>query len=51
MSTEEYFAIINPTDKDFRAWTKSFFARADKAIECAENIFRKSQKRININIV
>lgn len=28
MTTEEYFAIPFPTDEDFRAWTRDFFAWA-----------------------
>jgi len=42
MLAEEYFAIANPTNKDFRAWTKSFFARADKATKCAEKYLSKT---------
>lgn len=36
MTAEEYFAMPIPTDKDFKAWTKSFFARVDKAINDAD---------------
>lgn len=36
MTAEEYFAIALPTDNDFKEWTKSFFARVDKAIRSAE---------------
>lgn len=31
MSAEEYFSIALPTDADFKAWTRSLFARADRA--------------------
>ena len=31
MTASEYFSIVLPTDKDFKAWTKSLFARADRA--------------------
>lgn len=31
MTASEYFSIALPTDKDFMAWTKSLFARADRA--------------------
>ena len=31
MTAGEYFSIALPTDKDFKAWTKSLFARADRA--------------------
>jgi hypothetical protein len=29
MSADDYFAIALPTDADFKAWTRSMFARAD----------------------
>lgn len=44
MSAEEYFAIANPTNKDFKAWTKSFLARADKAINRSEKYLSKTTK-------
>lgn len=31
MTASEYFSIALPTDEDFKAWTKSLFARADRA--------------------
>lgn len=30
MMADEYFQILCPTDADFRAWTKTLFARADR---------------------
>lgn len=36
MTAEEYFAIALPTDEDFKKWTKSFFARVDRAIKATE---------------
>lgn len=38
MTAEEYFAIALPTDADFKAWTKSLFARA-------ERLMRRAAKR------
>ena len=29
MTADEYFAILCPSDADFRTWTQSMFARAD----------------------
>ena len=29
MSADDYFMIALPTDADFKAWTRSMFARAD----------------------
>ena len=29
MNADDYFAIALPTAEDFRAWTRSLFARAD----------------------
>lgn len=46
MTAEEYFAIANPTGKDFKSWTRSFFARADKAIKNAEKYLSKTTKRV-----
>lgn len=31
MNAEQYFAIALPTDEDFATWTKSLFARAERA--------------------
>ena len=31
MTASQYFSKTIPTDKDFKAWTKSLFARADRA--------------------
>lgn len=31
MTASEYFSIALPTYEDFKAWTKSLFARADRA--------------------
>lgn len=45
MSAEEYSAIINPTDKDFKLWTKSFFARADNIINGAEKYLSEITKK------
>ena len=36
MTAGEYFAIALPTPEDFKKWTKSFLARADKAIKNAK---------------
>ena len=30
MTADEYFQILCPTDADFRAWTKTLLARADR---------------------
>ena len=30
MTADEYFQIALPTDADFRAWTKTLLARADR---------------------
>ena len=46
MTAEEYFAIAIPTNEDFNAWTKSFFKRADKAINTAEKYLSKTTKRV-----
>ena len=45
MTAGEYFAIANPTDKDFRAWTKSFLARADKSIKAANKYLSETTKK------
>ena len=42
MTAEEYFAISIPTNKDFKAWTKSFFAMVDNAIRNAEKYLSKT---------
>lgn len=44
MTAEEYFAIVFPTQKDFDKWTKSFLARADKAIKRSEKYLSKTTK-------
>lgn len=44
MTEEEYFAIALPTPENFNEWTKSFFARADKAIKGAEKYLSKTTK-------
>ena len=44
MTAEEYFAIPSPTPKDFKKWTKSFFARADGAIRNAEKYLSETTK-------
>lgn len=44
MSAEEYFTIASPTNKDFKAWTKSFFARVDMAIKRSEKYLSKTTK-------
>lgn len=44
MSAEEYFAKSIPTNKDFKAWTKSFFARVDNAIKNAERHLSETTK-------
>lgn len=44
MTAEEYFAISNPTNKDFKAWTKSFFTRVDRAIKRSEKYLSKTTK-------
>lgn len=36
MTADEYFSIALSRPEDFEEWTKSFFARADKAINTAE---------------
>lgn len=41
MTTEEYFAIALPTPEDFEKWTRSFFARVDKAIKVADKYLLK----------
>ena len=46
MSAEEYFAKSIPTNKDFKAWTRSFLARAYKAIKNAEKYLSKTTKRV-----
>lgn len=48
MTTEEYFAISLPTQKDFKEWTRSLLARVDKAIRNAEKYLSKPQRRIGI---
>ena len=45
MTAGEYFAIVLPTQKDFKKWTKSFLARADKAIKAAEKYLSETTKR------
>ena len=45
MTAGEYFAITIPTNKDFKKWTKSFLARADKAIKAAERYFSETTKK------
>ena len=44
MTAGEYFAIALPTQKDFKKWTKSFLARADKAIKAAEKYLSETTK-------
>ena len=44
MNAEEYFTISIPTNKDFEKWTKSFLARADKAIKAAEKYLFETTK-------
>ena len=44
MTAGEYFAIANPTNKDFKAWTKSFFARIDRAIKRSEKYLSETTK-------
>ena len=44
MTAGEYFAIVLPTQKDFDEWTKSFLARADKAIKYAEKYLSVTTK-------
>lgn len=44
MTAEEYFAKSIPTNKDFKAWTKSFFARIDRAIKRSEKYLSKITK-------
>ena len=45
MTAEEYFAIALPTPEDFKEWTKSFLARADKAIKNAEKYLSETPKK------
>lgn len=44
MTAEGYFAIALPTPEDFKKWTKSFLAMADKAIKNAERHLSKTTK-------
>ena len=44
MTADEYFSIALPTPEDFEEWTKSFFARADKAIKRSEKYLSKTTK-------
>lgn len=44
MTAEEYFSISTPTNKDFKKWTKSFLARADRAIKDAEKYLSVTTK-------
>lgn len=45
MTAEEYFAIALPTPEDFEKWTKSFLARADKAIKTAEKYLSETANK------
>ena len=44
MTAEEYYAIADPTNKDHEAWTRSFFARIDRAIKRSEKYLSEITK-------